>query len=74
VEMDPQAGREIIAAGSQLRMNQQRREAGLDFANERRSSGGTPVFGDERPNPDQVLFGLLGEAEAAGGVNRWRPV
>jgi hypothetical protein len=74
VEMDSQAGREIVAARSQLRMNQQRREAGLDFANERRSGGGTPAFGDERPNPDQVFFGLLGEAEAASGVNRWRPV
>jgi hypothetical protein len=55
-------------------VNQQRLEAGLDFAHERRSGGGTPPLGDERPNLDQVLFGLLGEAEAAGGVDRWRPV
>lgn len=74
VEMDSQAGREVVPAWSQLRVNQQRLEAGLDFAHERRSGGGTPPLGDERPNLDQVLFGLLGEAEAAGGVDRWRPV
>jgi hypothetical protein len=55
-------------------VNQQRLEARLDFAHERRSGGSTPPLGDERPNLDQVLFGLLGEAEAAGGVDRWRPV
>jgi len=74
VEMDPQAGREVVPARSQLRVNQQRLKAGLDFAHERRSGGGTPPLGDERPNLDQVLFSLLGEAEAAGGVDRWRPV
>jgi hypothetical protein len=74
VEMDPQAGREVVPARSQLRVNQQRFEAGLDFARERRCGGGTLPLGDERPNLDQVLFGLLGEAEAAGGVDRWRPV
>ncbi len=74
VEMDPQAGREVVPARSQLRVNQQRFKAGLDFAHERRSGGGTLPLGDERPNLDQVLFGLLGEAEAAWGVDRWRPV
>ena len=61
VEMDPQAGREVLPARSQLRMNEQRLEAGLDFAHERRSGGGSPPLGDERPNLDQVLFGLLGK-------------
>lgn len=74
VEMDPQAGRQLVTARPQLWVNQQRRETGLDFAHERRSGGGTPLLGDERPNLDQVLFGLLGEAEAAVDVNRWRPV
>ena len=74
VKMDPQAGCEVIPARSQFRVNQQRFKAGLDFAHERRSSGGTPLLGDERPNLDQVFFGLLGEAEATGGIDRWRPV
>ena len=74
VKMYPQAGREIFPARSQLRLNQQRLKAGLDFAHARRSGSGTSPLGDERPNLDQILFGLLGEAEAAGGVNRWRPV
>lgn len=74
VEMDPQAGREVVPARSQLRVNQQRFEARLNFARERRSGGGSLPLGDERPNLDQVFFGLLGEPEAAGGVDRWRPV
>ena len=74
VKMDPQAGREVIPARSQLRVNQQRFKAGLDVAHKRRSSGGTPLLGHERPNLDQVFFGLLGEAEAAGSVDRWGPV
>ncbi len=74
VKLDPQAGREVVPARSQLRVNQQRFEARLNFAHERRSGGGSLPLGDERPNLDQVLFGLLGKAEAAGGVDRWRPV
>lgn len=74
VEMDPQAGCEAVPARSQLRVDQERFEARLDFAHERRSGGGSLPLGDERPNLDQVFFGLLGEAKAAGGVDRWRPV
>lgn len=74
VKLDPQAGREVIPAWSQFRVNQQRFKAGLDVAHERRSGGDTPLLGHERPNLDQVFFGLLGEAEAAGSVDRWRPV
>jgi hypothetical protein len=34
VEMDPQARREFVTARPQLRVNQQRREARLDFSGE----------------------------------------
>ena len=74
MKMDAQTRREVFAARSQLRVNQQRRKAGLDFTDERRSGSGSRTLGDKRPNLDQVFFGLVGEAETAGGVNRWRPV
>ena len=72
MKMDPQTGGEIITARSQFRMREQRRETVLDFPNERGRRGGT-ALGDERPNLDQVFFRLVGEAEDAGGVNRWLP-
>ena len=72
MKMDPQTRGEIITARSQFRMREQRREAVLDFSDERGRRCGT-TLGDERPNLDQVFFRLVSEAEGTGGVNRWLP-